>query len=336
MAELESLIDAERLGAWLDAQGLAVGEPLTHEPLVGGTSNAMFIVRRGPYAWVLRRPAKVAVAKADEGMRREHRMVAALAGTSVPHPTVLALCEDHDVLGCTFYLMHLDDGFTPLPGRLPESFDSPEGRRQIAFALVDALAVLHEVDWRAAGLGDLDRTDGFHARQVTRWTRQLVSYEGREMPGTDRVGAWLEQHRPGAFEPTIMHGDYHMMNVLIAPEPPARVSAILDWETSTIGDPLLDLAGFCEIWTPLTDPADGWPSRAEIVERYAARRGITVPPLGYYEVLYNFRMTVLLEGIHQRSRRDPSRPTMDVVGEQADRFLRRSLELIEGLDQRST
>jgi len=119
------------------------------------------------------------------------------------------------------------------------------------------------------------------------------------------------------------------MNVLMAPEPPARVSAILDWETATIGDPLLDLAGFCEIWTPMTDAAGGWPTRQEIVERYAERRHLAVPPLEYYELLYNFRMTVLLEGIFQRSLHDPSRPTMEVAKEQADRFLVRSLDLLE-------
>lgn len=322
------LVDPERLAGWLDVQGIGTGEPLTVEPLGGGASNAMFVVRRGGRTLVLRRPAKVAIERADDGMRREFRFLSALAGTDVPHPEAVALCDDPSVLGRTFYLMEQVDGFNPTPGSLPAAFDDPEGRRSTTDAIVDALARLHDVDWRAAGLGDLDRTQGFHERQVSRWVGQLESYGGREMPGTDDVGRWLDAHRPGAFEPTIMHGDYHMMNVLIAPEPPARVSAVLDWETSTIGDPLLDLAGFCEIWTPSTDPADGWPTRQEIVARYGERRGIDVPDLTYYEVLYNFRMTVLLEGIYQRSAQDPTRETMDMAGQQAERFLTRAVALV--------
>ena len=115
MSDAESLLDEARLGAWLDSQGLARGEPLDCEPLAGGSSNAMFIVRRGPETWVLRRPAKVAVAKADEGMRREYRILAALAGSAVPHPAVVALCDDHDVLGCTFYLMPVSYTHLTLP-----------------------------------------------------------------------------------------------------------------------------------------------------------------------------------------------------------------------------
>ena len=323
-----TLVDPARLAPWLDAAGVAPGGDLAVEPLPGGASNAMFLVHRGGRTLVLRRPAQVAVDRADEGMRREFRFLSALAGTDVPHPAAVALCDDREVLGCVFYLMERVDGFNPMPASLPPAFDHPGGRRAITEAMVDALAAVHEVDWRAAGLGDLDRTTGFHERQVSRWVGQLESYEGRDLPGTDEIGRWLDAHRPTAFEPTIMHGDFHMMNVLVAPEPPARVAAVLDWETSTIGDPLLDLAGFCEIWTPMTDPADGWPSQAEIVDRYATRRGIEVPPLDYYEVLYNFRMAVLLEGIYQRSLKDPTRPVMDAVGEQALRFLRRATELV--------
>ncbi|MCD9624098.1 phosphotransferase family protein [Rhabdothermincola salaria] len=332
MAEVDdlTLADPERLAPWLDQAGVAPGNALAVEPLVGGASNAMFLVHRGGHTYVLRRPAQVAVDRADEGMRREFRFLSALAGTDVPHPEAVAFCDDNEVLGCAFYLMARVEGFNPMPASLPPAFDDPAGRRAITEAMVDALAALHDVDWRAAGLGDLDRTAGFHDRQVSRWVGQLESYEGRDMPGTDEIGRWLDGHRPTSFVPTIMHGDYHMMNVLVGPDRPARVSAILDWETSTIGDPLLDLAGYCEIWAPMTDPADGWPDRAEIVERYAARRGIEVPPLRYHQVLYNFRMTVLLEGIYQRSLKDPTRPAMDMVGDQALRFLRRATELVTG------
>jgi aminoglycoside phosphotransferase (APT) family kinase protein len=324
-----SLLDPVALTSWLDAQGLEVGEELEVEPLGGGTSNAMFLVRRGQARWVLRRPAGVAVARADEGMRREFRLLTALEGTDVPHPSPVALCDDHAVLGCTFFLMAQVDGVNALP--LPPGLDDDAGYAEVAFAMVDALARLHEVDWRSAGLADLGRPEGFHERQVTRWSQQLRSYEGRELPGIDRVMAWLDANRPTSFDPTIMHADYHMLNVLIAPDRPGRVVAILDWETSTIGDPLLDLAGFCEVWcgSDLARP----PARSELVDRYVALRGLTsVPDLRYYETLYNFRLAVLLEGIYQRSLLDETRPNQDVVGDRALFNVARALELVDGAD----
>ena len=319
------LVDADSLGAWLDAQDLEPGRPLKIEPLSGGSSNAMFVVERGEARWVLRRPARVAVDRANEGMRREFRILAALAGTDVPHPDVVALCDDQAVLGCTFYLMERVQGVNPFP--LPAVFESDAGRAEVAYSMVEALGRLHRVDWLAAGLGGLGRPEGFHQRQVDRWSRQLASYEGRDLPGIETVMAWLESNLPKDSASTIMHGDFHMLNVLIAPEPPGRVVAILDWETATIGDPLLDLAGFCEVWIPVAN--DGWPSRAELVERYSAVRGIGVPgDLTYYEVLYNFRLAVLLEGIYQRSRRDPTRPDQDDMGERVFYNLNRALGLI--------
>jgi aminoglycoside phosphotransferase (APT) family kinase protein len=319
------LVDADSLGRWLDTQGLEAGRPLAVEPLTGGSSNAMFVVERGESCWVLRRPTRVAVDRANEGMRREYRILAALAGTDVPHPEVVALCEDHDVLGCTFYLMQRVQGVNPFP--LPAVFDSEQGRAEVAYSMVEALARLHNVDWLSAGIGDLGHPDGFHQRQVQRWSRQLASYEGRELPGIEKVMAWLEAHLPGDSTATIMHGDYHMLNVLIAPEPPGRVVAILDWETATIGDPLLDLAGFCEVWIPVANV--GWPSRAELIERYRSVRGIgALGDLTYYEVLYNFRLAVLLEGIFQRSLRDPTRPDQDAMGERVLYNVDRALALI--------
>jgi len=319
------LVDAGALAQWLDAQGLEPGRPLAIEPLTGGSSNAMFVVERGEARWVLRRPARVAIERANEGMRREFRILAALSGTDVPHPEVVALCDDHDVLGCTFYLMQRVRGVNPFP--LPAVFDSEAGRAEVAYSMVEALGRLHCVDWRSAGIGDLGHPEGFHQRQVDRWSRQLASSEGRELPGIEKVMAWLEAHLPDDFVPTIMHGDFHMLNVLIAPEPPGRVVAILDWETATIGDPLLDLAGFCEVWCPVANV--GWPSRAELVERYRRVRGLgALGDLTYYEVLYNFRLAVLLEGIYQRSLRDPTRPDQVDMGERVFHNVDRALALI--------
>lgn len=320
-----SLVDPDALATWLDACGLEPGRPLTIEPLMGGSSNAMFVVSRGEAEWVLRRPPRVAVDRANEGMRREFRILRALTGTDVPHAEVVALCEDHYVLGCTFYLMERVLGVNPIP--LPDGFGSDEHRAEIAYSLVTALARLHRVDWRAAGIGDLGHPEGFHQRQVDRWSRQLASYRGRELPGMGDIMAWLDAHRPQDFVPTIMHGDFHMLNVLIATRPPGRVVAILDWETATIGDPLLDLAGFCEVWCPVAN--DGWPSRAELIEHYGSVREIDRHlDLTYYDVLYNFRLAVLIEGIYQRSLQDPSRDDDVAMGERVLANVARARTLI--------
>ncbi|MEI7622839.1 MAG: phosphotransferase family protein [Actinomycetes bacterium] len=322
----EQLVDLERLGSWLDERGLHIGEPITVAPLTSGRSNAMFTVERGTANWVLRRPALVAIERANEGMQREFRILDALKGSDVPHPATVALCEDHDVLGCTFFLMERVDGINPAPP-LPAPFDEVD-QPEVAFAMVDALAALHDFDWRGRGLGDLGRPEGFHERQVSRWTSQLASYEGRELPGLDRVTEFLSANLPDTFEPSLMHGDFHMFNALIAIEPPGQVTAILDWETATIGDPLLDLIGFCEIWGKAT-AGPGWPRRDSLIARYRERRDIELPEdLSYYEVLYNFRMSVLLEGIYQRSIHDPTRPELVDVGAGAMGFLDRALEVL--------
>jgi aminoglycoside phosphotransferase (APT) family kinase protein len=319
------LIDEHRLEAWLDGKGLEVGKPLLVEPLIGGASNAMFAISRGSSQWVLRRPKRMAIDRANLGMAREYSIIAALRSTNVPHPKVVALCEDHDVLGCTFYLMARVDGVSPFP--LPAELDNARTRAELTFSVVDALAALHQVDLRRAGLEGIGHPDQFHERQVERWSTQLASYNGREMPGFDTVALWINDHVPSHFETSIMHGDYHMFNILISPNPPGRVVAILDWETATIGDPLLDLAGLVEIWCSVF--TDGWPSRQEMINRYVEIRGLPpIDDLTYYEVLYNFRLTVLLEGIYQRSIKDPDRDREDGIGERAMFNLGRAIELV--------
>ena len=322
------LVDVAKLGPWLDSEGLEAGLPITVEPLVGGRSNAMFVIGRGASEWVLRRPNQVAVERANDGMRREFRMLAALDGEPVPHPSVVALCDDQAVLGCTFYLMQRVVGVHPFPA--PAALDTDAGRRAIAFALVETLAHLHQVDWRAAGLADLGHPEQFHERQVSRWTRQLASYEGRELPGIERITDYLTAHIPAHFEPSIMHADFHMMNVLIAADAPARLVAVLDWETATIGDPLLDLAGFCEVWCSVAKEQDGWPSRAELVAHYGATQGVLIGELTYYEVLYNFRLAVLLEGVYTRSLTDPVRGPQPDVAERVLFNLARAEKLVAG------
>lgn len=342
-------LDAAGDGTGGEIAGSAAGGDalISAETLTGGRSNVMFSIqvegspsgRRpdgerqaegqpapnlpNPKNWVLRRPATVAIERANDGMRREFRILSALDSTPVPHPHTIALCEDLEVLGCVFYLMEKINGIVPA-GELPEAFTQKENyRSDLAFALVDALAALHNVTWQQVGLADFGRPDGFHERQVKRWGAQLASYQGRDIPDLATAGAWLETHMPQRWSPAIMHGDYHMFNVLIHPEPPAKVAAIVDWETATIGDPLLDFVGFCEAWQSMRS-GGGWPPYEAMLERYLSLRQLnqlsqrpTPQEQQYYGVLYNFRMAVLLEGIYQRSLRDPNRKNQEAIGERA-------------------
>jgi aminoglycoside phosphotransferase (APT) family kinase protein len=274
---------------------------------------------------VVRRPATVALERADDGMRREFRLLCALEGTPVPHPSPLALCEEPDVLGCVFYAMSFVDGFMPSEP-LPAEWDDAPSRRAMSFSAVEAMAALHAVDWRARGLGDLGRVDGFHRRQRTRWLKQYHAYPSQLLTGIEDVGAWLEAHPPAEWTPTIMHGDVNGANMLVARTHPPAIAALLDWETATIGDPLLDLAGFRRSWTARRRD-DGWPADDELVAHYAARSGRRVDDLTYYDVLYRFKFAVLTEGIFQRSLSDPTRATATDLHDFASEMITSAREL---------
>ncbi|HKA15803.1 MAG TPA: phosphotransferase family protein [Myxococcota bacterium] len=324
--DLEGLVDVERLRAWLDARGVEPGADLSVRRISGGMSNESIGVERGGRRFVLRRPAVIALERADRGMEREFRMLTALVGTDVPHPPPIALCTDREVIGSAFYLMGHIDGFTSLQ-RLPEPFARDPGlQRDIALATADALGRLARVDWRARGLAGFGRPDGFHERQVGRWLAQLDSYRAREIPSIGDVGAWLTEHRPSAWTPGIMHGDYHAANVLVAPDPPARVAAILDWENCTIGDPLLDLAGFLHMTS--TSERAAWAERAALIDRWERSSGRRAPDLRYYTALYNFKLAVMLEGVYQRSLADPTRGDPGAMGETVLRLAREAAAAI--------
>lgn len=313
---------------WLDGQGLEPGADLEITPIRGGRSHAMFRLERGSSTWILRRPTTVALSTAADGLRREFQVLSALAGGQVPHPAPIARCEDASVIGSSFYLMENVEGINPTPQLL--AAEAPGlTRESVIDAMTDALARLHEVDWRGCGLGDFGRPDGFHQRQAERWAKQLRSYGGPGFPEAAVVFAWLGENAPESWQPGLMHGDYHMLNVLVGVDEPARVTGILDWETATIGDPLLDLAGFLEVCRQTYPAAEGWPDEERIVARYLGARGLgRETDLTYYKVLYNYRLSVLLEGIYQRSTVDPDRPTDHDIGAMARRTASRSRELI--------
>ena len=204
------------------------------------------------------------------------------------------------------------DGWSPMSARRvwPAPFDvDGAARRGLAFQLIEGIALLSRVDWRARGLSDLGRPDGFHERQVERWTAFLNRIKGRELPGFDEAAAWLRAHKPLDFIPGIMHGDYQFANVMFRHGAPARLAAIVDWEMGTVGDPKLDLGWVMQSWPSdtSTDSGDGYvdmtgmPSREEMLSRYADVSGRQVDDIDYYCVLARWKLAVVLEQGYQRA-----------------------------------
>jgi aminoglycoside phosphotransferase (APT) family kinase protein len=325
------VIDFERLAEWMDEQGLAgKGEPIEHRFLSGGSQNEIYEVRRGEDVCVIRIPPPSAPPPRDEGILREWRIIEALEGTDVPHTPAVAVCEDASVLGRPFYLMGLVDGWSPMnmgqdempePGQMsnrawPAPFDTDlDARAGLGYQLVEGAALLSNVDWKAKGLEGLGRPEGFHERQVDRWTAFLDRIKARELPGFDEAAAWLRAHRPIDYVPGIMHGDYQFANVMYCHGAPARLAAIVDWEMGTVGDPKIDLAWVVQSWPEDTSSAEaassgyvdmtGMPSRDQVLAHYSKVSGRQVDDIDYYVVLGKWKLAVVLEQGFQRAGDDP-------------------------------
>ena len=310
-ARTEGLVDTEALARWMDEHGLpGAGEPISTSFVSGGASNEICGFWRGGRRMVLRRPPREVPAGRNETMLREYRVLEALNGTDVPHPEAIAVCEDTGVLGATFYLMGHIDGWSPMSmgSTWPAPFDTDvDARRGLGFQLVDGIAKLSKVDWRARGLEGFGKPDGFHERQVDRWLAHLSRFQFRELPGIDDAADWLRKHKPSVYEPGIIHGDYQFANVMFADGAPARLAAIVDWEMATVGDPLLDLGWVIMGWPREGDePSMGYvdytglPTRDELLEYYAKESGRSVEEIDYYEILARFKIAIVLEGGYAR------------------------------------
>lgn len=315
------MIDVDRLTRWMDDEGLpGKGEPLEHGFISGGSQNEIYEIRRGELHGALRIPPPSAPASRDEGILREWRIIEALDGTDVPHTAAIGACTDPEVLGRTFYVMGFVEGWSPMGLETapdgsrpwPEPFASDlEARKGLAYQLVEGIALLGNVDWRARGLEGLGRPDGFHERQVDRWTAFLERIKGRELPGFDEASAWLRSHRPIDFVPGLMHGDYQFANVMYEDGAPARLAAIVDWEMGTVGDPKLDLGWVVQSWPDDTTAREaatagyvdmyGMPSRDQVLQHYADVSGRQVDDIDYYLVLAQWKLAVVLEQGFQRA-----------------------------------
>ncbi len=310
------LIDLDALARWMDAHGLGSGAPIEEaRTLGGGTQNILLRFTRAGRPYVLRRPPRRPRPESDEVMRREMKVLAALAGSDVPHPGFIAGEGDPSVLGTAFYLMEPVDGFNPTQGLPPYHAGDPAVRRRMGEAMVDAIVALSRIDPDAVGLSDLGKLDGWLERQVPRWRAQLDGYAKFEgwsglaaLPDVDAICGWLEANRPATMRPGLIHGDFHLANVMFAPGSP-ELAAVVDWELASRGDPMLDLGWLTATWRDpgeaehrvAVTPWEGFPALDEIVDRYLAATGRSRGEARWYSVLAPFKLGAILEGSHARA-----------------------------------
>jgi aminoglycoside phosphotransferase (APT) family kinase protein len=312
----QDLVDLNRLARWMDERGLGAGPICSPILLTGGTQNILLKFTRSNREYVLRRPPRHLRANSNETMRREARILSALAGTDVPHPALIASHPDDDILGAAFFLMAAVDGFNATVALPPLHAAKPELRYAMGLALVDGLAALTRVDFRLVGLSDTGRPDGYLERQVDRWLGQLAGYAeypgwpgSHEIEGVEEVAQWLRKHRPQSFTPGIVHGDYTFANVLFRRDS-AELAAIVDWELSTIGDPLIDLGWLFATWPDQNGenpssisvrPWDGFPTIVDLLQRYASSSNRDLSAMDWYANFGCFKLAIILEGTYARA-----------------------------------
>ena len=309
-------LDLSGVAAWMSREGLGDGPIGDVSVIVGGTQNVMLRFSRAGRDYVLRRGPQHLRPVSNSVILRETRVLRALAGTDVPHPALIAVCEDISILGdAVFYLMEPVEGFNA-GSEMPELHASTVAvRHEMGLSMAAAVARLGAVDHVAVGLADFGKPTGFLERQVPRWLSELESYAKFDnYPGPDigdvgGVAAWLREHQPADFSPGIMHGDYHAANVMFSRSGPELV-AIVDWEMCTIGDPLLDLGWMLATWyRPGDEPvlpnefmvAGGLATPDELLQRYAQNTTRDLSDIDWYTVLSCFKLGIILEGTHARA-----------------------------------
>ncbi len=284
--------------------------------IAGGKSNLTYRIDAGAESLILRRPPLGHVLPTAHDMAREYRVISALGGTAVPVPAAVHLCSDPAVLGQPFYLMSRVEGHICTTSLPPGYADTPAQRQAIAAGLIEVLVSLHAVDAGQVGLGDFGRPAGYLTRQVARWTTQWNATRIDGIDELDALAAALGDSVPSSARGGIVHGDYRLDNTLLHPSQPGRVNAVLDWEMSTLGDPLADLGMLLVYWAQADDNAvmkggevvpsvtalPGFPTRAQVADSYAARSGADLEELPWYVAFAYFKLAVVCAGIVARVR----------------------------------
>jgi aminoglycoside phosphotransferase (APT) family kinase protein len=312
---LDALVSVDPLRGFLTGviPGAEPDERLEIERHQAGHSNETFFLRFGDRDLVLRRPPLGAFLPSAHDVGREYRVLSGLRDTVVRVPRTLAMCEDESIIGAQFYVMERMHGDV-IRDSLPDRFTVGE-RGRIGEELIDSLVELHSVDIAACGLESFGRPDGYLQRQLKRWTGQmeLTLPHTRPVPDLVAVGEWLAAEVPESGPSTLVHGDFKLDNVMFAAEVPARLNAILDWEMSTLGDPLADLGWLISFWREPGDAAgsifsdttrvtemEGFSSRDALISRYEDATGRDVKSLDWYQVLAIWKLAILLEGSYAR------------------------------------
>lgn len=308
-ADVENNLDLTRVRAFLSNRMDGITSSLTASSISGGRSNPTYILKCAERQWVLRRPPYGHVLHSAHDMTREFTVLDALAGTSVPVPRVELLCQDPAVIGAPFYIMEFVDG-TCIDGASTAATIEPHQRRQAAFAMAQTLADLHEIDAAAIGLSGFGRPEGYLQRQLARWSKQWNASRAVDRPEVVTLLEKLHRTVPENRHPGIVHGDVKLDNIMLSSNDFSQVAALLDWEMATLGDTLCDVGIMLGFWdngadidNPLTigmTRLSGFPTRAELLECYADRRGICIPNLDWYLVFADFKLAVILEGIRAR------------------------------------
>jgi aminoglycoside phosphotransferase (APT) family kinase protein len=306
-------LDLAALALYLGPRVGGLAGSLRGEVIPGGRSNLTYIVDDGERRFVVRRPPLAHVLPTAHDMAREYRVLAALQGTGIPVPHVIALCEDESVIGARFYVMEWIDGHVVRDALPVEFADTMETRRAMSSALVATLLQLHAIDPDAVGLGDFGHPDGFLARQVRRWWQQWEASKTRDLPSIEELRRRLDETVPAPSAPGIVHGDYRLDNVMYAPADPSRIVAVIDWEMCTIGDPLCDVGLLCVYWADDASEAaartlhgraitveDGFYKRADLLRDYAAGTQRDLTSLEWYIALGAYKLAIIAEGITAR------------------------------------
>jgi aminoglycoside phosphotransferase (APT) family kinase protein len=311
--DLPPLIILESLERYL-ADHLPGDEgPLALERIGEGHSNITYLVTRGADRVVLRRPPRPPLPPSAHDVLREWRLLDAIKDTKARVPRTLLACDDEGVIGAPFYVMEYCVG-SVITGEIPGALDTPEERRRIGLDLVEALAEVHEVDWKACGLEGYGKPTGYLERQLRRFNGLWEHNKTRELPRVQELADWLAAQMPESPAATIVHGDYRLGNTMVADDVPGRIIAIFDWELSTIGDPLADLGYMTVTWAEESDPETtsfsslsaatrraGFPTRDELIAHYEERTGRSMSDLRWYQTLALWKAAVFMEGNYKRS-----------------------------------
>ncbi|MEU3271704.1 phosphotransferase family protein [Saccharomonospora sp. NPDC006951] len=308
-----SVVDIDRVRRWMAETGLGDGPVEDVSVLGGGTQNVLLRLRQNDREYVLRRPPPHKRSDSDRTIEREASVLGALAGSAVPHPGLIAVCPDLSVIGAAFYLMEPAGGRNPCGPLPPGLADDPGWQRMLGLSIVDGLLALSEVRPAEVGLADLGKPRGWLERQVSRWRGQLVGYGRSERyePGSlgpvGDIANWLDTHRPADHGAGLIHGDFHLANMLVADD--GTLAAIVDWELSTQGDPLLDLGHLLATWPGEDNPAGvdlavplPWlPTVDELLAHYLRRTSRNPADVHWFRVLACYRLAIILEGTYVRS-----------------------------------